>query len=51
LGMVHLRDNGMSTRTIIRGKGHARYFRLVKCKDSGKFLRGDTICVFNELAR
>jgi len=39
LGMVHLRDNGMSMRTIIRRKGHARYFRLVKCKDSAFQIR------------
>jgi len=35
LGMVFLLDNGLLAHTIIHGKGHARYFRLVKCKDSG----------------
>jgi len=31
--MVYLRDNRMVMRVIIHGMGHARYFRLVKCKD------------------
>jgi hypothetical protein len=32
--MAYLRDNGIVYATMIHGKGHARYFRVVKCKDS-----------------
>jgi len=32
--MVHLRNDGLLAHPIIRGMGHARYFTMVKCKDS-----------------